>query len=172
MTVSQAVRLDPPRATDRDRLRAIVEATGVFRADETPIALEVFDDSVAAPGQDYWSVAAYDGDQLIGWAACGPTPCTLGTWDLYWIVVDPAHHGTGVGRRLMAHCEARAADQGGRLIVVETSSRTEYDATRRFYDRLGYEPQARIREYYAPGDDLVVYVKSLAPSRNEKVSHG
>lgn len=165
---SDRVRLRAPRPADRPRLREIVEATGVFRPDEIPIALEVFDDGVAAPAKDYWSVAAVAGDRLLGWAAFGPTPCTLGTWDLYWIVVDPVQHGQGIGRRLMAHCEAAIQAAGGRLVVVETSSRAGYAPTRRFYEGLGYDAQATIRGYYAPGDDLVVYVKTLGSSRTSR----
>jgi len=48
-----------------------------------------------------------------------------------------------------------------RLIVVETAGRADYAATRGFYESRGYRPTARIPEFYAPGDDLVVYTKQL-----------
>jgi ribosomal protein S18 acetylase RimI-like enzyme len=163
--VGVAINLRAPAAEDRGRVRSIVEASGVFRPDEVPIALEVFDGAVAAPGRDYWAVGAYDGDgRMIGFATYGPTPCTLATWDLYWIAVDPAIQGRGIGRQLMAHCEAAITAEGGRLIVVETSSRRDYAPTRAFYGRLGYTEQAAIADYYAPGDSLVVYTKYLASS--------
>jgi ribosomal protein S18 acetylase RimI-like enzyme len=161
---AERVTLRVPRAGDRARVRAIVEATGVFRPGEVAIALEVFDGAVAAPGRDYWAIGAYQDDQLVGFATYGPVPCTVATWDLYWIAVDPAIHGAGIGRQLMAHCEAAITAEGGRLIVVETSSREDYGPTRAFYDRLGYRVQATIPEYYAPGDALVVYTKFLVPS--------
>jgi D-alanine-D-alanine ligase len=158
------VTLRVPRADDRARVLAIIEATGVFRPDEVAIALEVFDAAVAAPGRDYWPIGAYRDDQLAGFAICGPVPCTLATWDLYWIAVDPATHGAGIGRQLMAHCEATIRAEGGRLVVVETSSRADYGPTRAFYRRLDYREAATIPEYYAPGDALVVYTKLLVPS--------
>ena len=162
---AERVGLRAPRADDRARVHAIVAATGVFRPDEVAIALEVFDGAVAAPGRDYWAVGAYDDqDRLVGFATYGPVPCTVATWDLYWIAVDPAVHGAGIGRQLMAHCEAAISAEGGRLIVVETSSREDYGPTRAFYDRLGYGVGATIPEYYAPGDALVVYTKFLVPS--------
>lgn len=161
---AERVTLRVPRADDRARIRAIVEATRVFRPDEVAIALEVFDGAVAAPGRDYWAIGAYQDDHLVGFATYGPVPCTVATWDLYWIAVDPAIHGAGIGRQLMAHCEAAITAEGGRLIVVETSSREDYGPTRAFYDRLGYRVQATIPEYYAPGDALVVYTKLLVPS--------
>ena len=50
------------------------------------------------------------------------------------------------------------------MLVVETSSRVEYEATRRFYSGRGYREVARMRDYYAPCDDRVIYTKSLVPS--------
>ena len=46
-------------------------------------------------------------------------------------------------------------------IVVETSARADYAPTRTFYERRGYAPAARLRGYYAPADDLVIYLKDL-----------
>jgi ribosomal protein S18 acetylase RimI-like enzyme len=163
---AEAVALRPPSAADRVRVREIVEASGVFRPDEVAIALEVFDGAVAAPAKDYWAVGAYEDGHLVGFATFGPVPCTVATWDLYWIAVDPALHGSGIGRNLMTHCEAAITAEGGRLVVVETSSRDDYGPTRAFYRRLRYHEQATIPDYYAPGDSLVVYTKSLAPSVN------
>ncbi|MDH4043194.1 MAG: GNAT family N-acetyltransferase [Gemmatimonadota bacterium] len=163
---ADAVALRAPTSADRGRVREITEASGVFRPDEVAIALEVFDGAVAAPGKDYRAVGAYEDDRLVGFAAFGPVPCTVATWDLYWIAVDPVLHGSGIGRTLMAHCEAAITAEGGRLVVVETSSRDDYGPTRAFYRRLRYHEHAAITDYYAPGDGLVVYTKSLAPSVN------
>lgn len=158
-----AVILAAPAAADRDRVRQMVEATGVFRADEVDVAVEVFDDAVARPGTDYYGLGAYDGDRLVGFALFGKTPCTMATWDLYWIVVDPTLHRGGVGRQLMVEVEETIARLRGRMIVVETSSRDDYGPTRAFYETLGYDQAADIAHYYAPDDRLIVYTKLLDP---------
>ena len=97
----------------------------------------------------------------MGYACWGPTPGTQGTYDLYWIVVDPTWQGKGVGTQLLDAVEQALLAAGGRLIVVETSSRADYAPTRAFYERRGYTPAARLRGYYAPADDLMIYLKDL-----------
>lgn len=162
-----SLTLHAPTRADRGRVEAIVAATGVFRADERAVALEVFDGAVARPGADYHALGAYDDrERLIGFACYGPTPCTVGTWDLYWIAVDPASQRHGTGRALMEACERDIAARGGRLVVVETSSRPDYDVTRAFYETLHYQRTARVPRFYAPDDDLVIYTKPLNPSRS------
>ncbi|MCU0620069.1 MAG: GNAT family N-acetyltransferase [Gemmatimonadales bacterium] len=163
MTVLAPVALRPPRASDRDRVEAIVRGTPLFRPDEAPVALEVFDDAVAGSA-DYVSLVAVQAGEVVGWICWGPTPCTLGTWDLYWIAVDGAHQGTGVGSRLLAEMERQLAGRA-RLIVVETAGRPDYEPTRKFYERRGYDVAARITGFYAPDDDQVVYTKALTTAR-------
>ncbi len=109
---------------------------------------------------------------MVGFAVYGPTACTVSTWDLYWIVVDAARHRSGIGRRLLRETERAIAGRGGRLLVVQTSSREDYGPTRRFYEREGYERAARIAGYYAPDDDLIVYTKHLGPPDPEMGHYG
>lgn len=130
------------------------------------MALEVFDAALAgshpvtATEPDYTALGADIEGRLVGWICWGPTPCTLGTYDLYWMAVDPAGQHAGVGTALLAEMERRLAGHG-RLIVVETAGRADYTDTRAFYESRGYRPAARIPEFYAPGDDLVIYIKAL-----------
>ena len=37
----------------------------------------------------------------------------------------------------------------------------EFERTRQFYRGLGYDEEARIREFYAAGEDKITYRKSL-----------
>lgn len=172
MTESGMLTLEPARAADRDRVRSMVEATGVFRDAEVDIALEVFDGATQHPGVDYHGLAAYEDGGVVGLTLYGPTPGTVGTWDLYWIVVDPAGHRQGVGRALMEATERDIWNVGGRLVVVETSSRSDYEPTRAFYTALQYDRAAHIEGYYAPQDDLIVFTKHLSPPPAEMGDHG
>jgi ribosomal protein S18 acetylase RimI-like enzyme len=151
------------RPDDRPRLEAITRATGIFRENETAVALEVFDAAVAG-SPDYTALAADLDGQLAGWICWGPTPCTVGTFDLYWMAVDPVLQGMGIGSALVSEMERRIAGSA-RLIVVETSGRPDYLPTRSFYEARGYTVGGVIPEFYAPGDDQVVYVKLLLVTR-------
>lgn len=152
--------LRPVGRAQRARLEELTAATGLFRPEEVTTAVELLDQSLAGD-DDYRFVGAYAGETLVGYACWGPTPGTEGTWDLYWIVVDPTRQGRGIGTRLLEEVERRLTAHGARLIVVETSSRADYDPTRRFYETRGFTRAAELPGYYAPGDDLVIYLKDL-----------
>ena len=148
-------------AADRGRIEEITRAAGLFGEEEILVALEVFD-GAAGGSPDYIALGAEQDGRLAGWICWGPTPCTLDTYDLYWMAVDPALQRTGVGTALVQAMERRLAGVA-RLIVVETAGRPDYRNTRAFYLARGYTVAATIADFYAPGDDQVVYVKSLSP---------
>ena len=152
--------LRPVGRAHRARFEQLTRATGLFREEEVATAVELLDDSLAGDA-DYRFVGAFDGNQLIGYACWGPTPGTEATHDLYWIVVDRDRQGAGVGSQLLDEVERRLAADGARLVVVETSSRPDYEPTRRFYERRGYTRTATVQAYYAPADDLLIYTKDL-----------
>jgi ribosomal protein S18 acetylase RimI-like enzyme len=152
--------LRPVGRAHRARLETLVRDTGLFREAEVRTAVELLDEALDGD-DDYRFLGAFDGDELVGYACFGPTPDTVGTFDLYWIAVDKRRQGSGIGTQLVTAVEQRLSAVGGRLIVVETSSRSDYDATRRFYEAKGYTRTATIPGYYAQGDDLVIYIKDL-----------
>ena len=155
-------RLRHLSAADRGRIEDITRAVGLFRDDEIPVALEVFDEAVrAGPRAEPYSALGADVDGLLaGWICWGPTPCTLGTYDLYWMAVDPALQGGGIGSALLGEMELRLAGLA-RLVIIETTGRPDYAATRGFYQARGYRAAATIPDFYAPGDDQVVFVKAV-----------
>ncbi|MBK8003050.1 MAG: GNAT family N-acetyltransferase [Gemmatimonadetes bacterium] len=156
---------------DVGRVVALTSATSVFRADELLIAEEVVHDAThwtPKPGEEgaerpYYALGAEVDGVLMGWVCWGRTPCTEGTWDLYWLAVDPAAHGRGIGSALVDEMERRLAGVA-RLVSVDTSGRADYGPTRAFYAARGYDAVARVPDFYAPGDDQVIFTKRL-PAR-------
>ena len=156
------IALAPLDLMHRGPVGTLLRAAAVFRDEEVQVALEVLDAYYAHPGQDYHAVGAFTpGGELLGYTVFGPTPCTLGTWDLYWIAVSPATQGTGVGTILLKEVEGRLTRSNARLLIIETSSRPPYDPTRAFYVKRGYREVARIHDFYEDGDHRVIYAKNL-----------
>jgi ribosomal protein S18 acetylase RimI-like enzyme len=152
--------LSPIGPGSRATLERLTRETGFFREEEVATAVELLDEHLDGD-PDYRFIGAFAGTALVGYACWGPTPGTEGTWDLYWIVVARDRQGTGIGSTLLEHVEQNLMADGCRLVVVETSSRGDYAPTRGFYEARGYTRTAVIPEYYAPGDDLVIYLKDL-----------
>jgi ribosomal protein S18 acetylase RimI-like enzyme len=147
-------------SADRDAVRRIVEATGFFRADEVEVAVKRVAEGLAkgsASGYDF-IFAEFDGE-VAGYACYGPIACSLGSYDLYWIAVDPQRQGQGIGKVLLCEAERRIIERGGRHIYIETSGRPQYTPTRAFYERCGYEVAAVLPEFYDRDDDKVIWRK-------------
>ncbi len=154
-------RSDPLRS-DLDIVREIVSSSGFFSAMEVDVALEVLDERLAKGESSgyFFFFAEVEGD-VVGYACFGPIPCTLTSFDLYWIAVRPDLRGGGAGRRILARVEDEIRSMGGTRVYVETSSRELYGPTRAFYSHCGYEQEAALRDFYAPGDDKIVFLKIL-----------
>ena len=50
---------------------------------------------------------------------------------------------------------------GAKHIYVDTSSSDRYAGTRGFYQRMGFPEEARLADFYGPGDSKVIYVKAF-----------
>jgi ribosomal protein S18 acetylase RimI-like enzyme len=151
------------RPGDPAGIRALARATGFFSAEEEQIATELVEESLARGEAAGYHYLFADGDgQIDGYVCYGPIPCTRESYDLYWIAVAPQTQGRGLGRRLVAATEERVAALGGSRIYVETSGRPQYGPTRAFYEACGYVVAARMADFYAPGDDKVVFLKVLS----------
>ena len=154
-------------AKDNDS-KAILEvagASGLFQ----PPELEEVSGMLAAhfageSGEGHeWLVDDVAGD-VMGAAYYAPEPFTEGVWNLYMLVVHPKGQGKGQGKGLVRFVENALRQQGERVLLVETSGVDSFARTRAFYSKLGFDEEARIRDYYKAGDDKVVFWKSLVSS--------
>ncbi len=171
------VKLGALQRGHRGRVEEILVATRAFGAEEIGIALELFDEAFASgparapydPGDgvaNYEFVGSFSHDGLlIGYVCYGATPGTDRVYDLYWIAMDPAWQAIGAGTQLLDEVERRLRQREARLLVAETSTRADYEATRRFYERRGYDRAALIADYYAVGDSRLIYTKCFVESQ-------
>ncbi|CAH1001498.1 hypothetical protein LEM8419_02401 [Neolewinella maritima] len=86
---------------------------------------------------------------------------TEGTYNIYLIAVHPSMQGRGIGSRLMTYVENALRQTGQRILLVETSGLAVFARTRSLSHKLAYTEEARIREFYAAGEDKVVFWKKL-----------
>jgi ribosomal protein S18 acetylase RimI-like enzyme len=161
-TASQVRLRSRPRREDIAAVRELAAAAGVFSGAEQSVAAELVAERLERGIESgYLFTFADIGDRPVGYTAFGPIPMTADAYDLYWIVVAPEAQRAGLGRRLLEVTEAIVRRGGGRKLYVETSSRADYARTRRFYRRAGYSQAARLVDFYADGDDKLVYCKEL-----------
>ena len=150
------------RATDPDAVRRIVASTNFFRPDEIVIAGELVDERlIKGESSGYYFVFAELDNSVVGYACYGPIPCTLGSYDLYWIAVSKDIQAKGVGSALMRYVEHDVLKRNGRLLLIETTSMPHSELTRKFYRKQGYAIAGTIKDFYADGDDKVIYRKRL-----------
>jgi ribosomal protein S18 acetylase RimI-like enzyme len=153
------------KPSDAPAVQALVERTGFFSREEQDVARELVDETLArGPASGYEFVFADLPGQpaeLPGYTCYGLIPATRSSYDLYWIAVAPSQQGKGLGRRLLRETERLAVESGATQMFAETSGRPQYAPTRAFYERMGYQVAALLKDFYAPGDDKVIFARRL-----------
>jgi ribosomal protein S18 acetylase RimI-like enzyme len=152
------------RTTDGPHIHTVTANAGVFTQEEVECVDELWEEYQAqGPERSgyFWLINRDEEGRVLGYSCYGPRALTIGTYDLYWIAVDPTARRGGVGRELLAATEKAIHDLGGRLVFVETSGLPKYEATRKFYIATGYLLEATIKDFYTDGDDLVIFTKRV-----------
>lgn len=147
---------------DRDKLIEIINRIENFNEEEKKVAVELIDEALSKPEQEYYNIFVYDNDNNVeGYYCIGKRALTDGVYDLYWIVVDPVHQNKGIGKNLLIHAEEFVKKRRGRWILAETSSKENYFATRNFYMRNNYSVIAEIKDFYKINDNLIIFGKYI-----------
>src|SRR5580658_6331907 len=133
----------PFTKADREPVIDLLRATGNFNTVELAIADEVMGVVVNQPDQgDYYSFVAETMPEIhsgiAGFLVIGPVPATAGSWHMYWIAVQPASYGKGIGAALQLRAEDFVRSRGGYWLLAETSSQPGYQRARAFYLKQGY----------------------------------
>jgi ribosomal protein S18 acetylase RimI-like enzyme len=150
---------------DLDRIKTIAVAAGMFSAEEAEFFTDLLGGFLdgSMPGSQ-WLVLQHPNETVLAAAYYAPEPFSDRMWNLYFIAVDPAFQAQGLGSALMAHVETELRHKGedeARVLIVETSSTEQYVKTREFYRKIGYDEEARVRQFYGPDDHKVMFWKSL-----------
>jgi ribosomal protein S18 acetylase RimI-like enzyme len=156
------VKIVPSTAEDRPRIREILLASGLFKESDADCVDEMFGLALARPTPDnYRFLSAWLDDQMAGFACYGWESLTHGTWDLFWIVTLPNARRRGLGGALLRKAVRIATAEGGRLMVIYTSSTPPYAAGRKLYESENFVRTAILPDYYNVGDDLHIYSRRL-----------
>jgi ribosomal protein S18 acetylase RimI-like enzyme len=146
-----------PEANDPARIKALVDAAGMFSPEEVGIASDLVATTLDGT-ETYRFLFAEDGKgNLLGYSCFDRIPLSTGAFDLYWLVVDHALRGTGLALDLMRRTAKLVARRGGTQIFAETSSREPYAPARAFYRKAGFEEIARFEDFYDVGDAKIIF---------------
>jgi ribosomal protein S18 acetylase RimI-like enzyme len=153
------------RATCADEAGQIIHLArqaSVFNEEEIATVEELVGDYITKGDASYYRfLSCRQNGRVLGFTCYSPRWLTQGTFDLCWICSAPGAQRQGVGGALIRQTEEAIRARGGRLLLVETSSRPEYEPARRFYESRGYRREAVVADFYAEGDSLVLYSKRL-----------
>lgn len=156
--------IEPALSTDTSQIMLIAERTGVFSREEQGVLQELLDVYLHPGPNDAYEFVVYrdaPSNSVAGFGCYGPIPMADRIWDMYWLGVDPAHQGKGIGNIIMKTVEEDLAKRGARAIYLETSDSDHYRAARNLYERRAYERIAHFQDYYAVGEGKVIFKKNL-----------
>ncbi|MEH1810671.1 GNAT family N-acetyltransferase [Nostoc sp.] len=161
----------PTMPDDTTALIALADATGLFQPNQLEELGEMLSDYFGggsdsdslqdAKAERFWITD--DDNGAVGVAYCEMERMTDQTWNLQLIAIRPDRQGQGRGATLLRYVEQTLMRRGGRVLLVETSGTPDFERTRAFYRKCGYEEEARIRDFYQAGADKIVYRKALSP---------
>jgi ribosomal protein S18 acetylase RimI-like enzyme len=155
-----------PTPADSERILGLARGIDLFQAGDIGVIQELWTEFVEKGDLQSWYhfIAAREQGgygTILGFACYGQRPLTEGTFDLYWIGVDGNQRGRGIGKILLGEVEEQVRTRNGRLLIAETEGKSSFTPTRRFYLSAGYTLEARVRDFYRPGEDLVMFTKRL-----------
>jgi ribosomal protein S18 acetylase RimI-like enzyme len=153
---------EEPQPSDLKIVRDIVFSSGFFSEAEIDVAVELVQERLnKGLASGYYFVFAEREGEVIGYSCFGPIPCTVESFDIYWIALKNELRGAGWGRQILKRVEGRIREMGGKRLYVETSSRDQYKPTQSFYRTCGYREEAVLKDFYSPGDHKVIFLKVL-----------
>ena len=154
----------PPLEEEGSSIVSLAKKIGQFSIDDIECIENLWKESLQSETDPdrYHFIVAKNFQKVIGFACYGHRPLTEGTYDFYWLGVDPAFQKQGVGKALMAQVENEIKEKKGYLLIIETSSIEEFSLPRAIYESFGYQLIAQIPDFYKPGEGLVIFIKKIS----------
>ena len=157
-------RLKP---ADTKIIEGILNKVPLFKKEDIKVAMELIDITASNHLQTDYNVFVYENNgTVLGYHCTGKRPLTDAVYDLYWIVTDPDHGKKGIGKSLLEHAEDFVTQNNGRWMLIETSSKESYNATRNFYMRNNYTIISQINDFYSKGESLLIFGKYFNNKNN------
>lgn len=144
---------------DIPALQQVLDSTELFPSEMLPDMVAGFlsvDD-----GSEIW-LTCEEAGQAIGFCYAVPEQLAQGAWNMIAIAVLQSEQGKGLGGYIVKHLEEMLRLREQRILIADTSGAEDFAPTRAFYRQNGYAEEARIRDFWAAGDDKIVFWKSLA----------
>ncbi len=144
--------------TDLDSLKLVLDSCGLFPSEYLE---DMISDYFNNPDtQEIWFTQVEDNEPIaIGY--CVPEKLTSGTYNLLAIGVSENQQRKGVAIEMMNYIEHKLKVIGARILIVETSSDAAQLGARNLYQKLGYNLEAVIRDFWNEGEDKLIFLKRL-----------
>ncbi len=152
------MKIRPTKSEDIPALKLVLDGTELFPSEMLPDMVSGF--LSHEESEDVWLTCEADG-KAIGFCYAAPEALTEGTWNMLAIAVLPEKQGSGAGGAIVRELESNLRANGHRVLIADTSGANEFAQTRDFYRKNDYSEEARIRDFWAEGDDTVIFRKSL-----------
>jgi ribosomal protein S18 acetylase RimI-like enzyme len=158
MGAEMVLNIRPTKREDITALKAVLDETELFPSELLPDMLADLLSGTSAT--EIW-LTVESGAAAAGFCYAAPEKLTDGTWNMLAIAVSPSRQGQGLGHALVKQLEDILRKAGQRILIADTSGTSQFAQTREFYRKCGYHEEARIREFWAEGDDKVTFRKAL-----------
>lgn len=144
--------------SDLDSLKIVLDSCGLFPSEYLDEMISDYFHNLDT--NEIWFTYVENNSPIsIGY--CIPEKLTSGTYNLLAIGVSENHQRKGVAVEMMNFIEQKLKTIGARVLIVETSSDDAQIGARNLYQKLGYNQEAVIRDFWNEGEDKIVYWKKL-----------
>jgi ribosomal protein S18 acetylase RimI-like enzyme len=134
-----------------------VAAQTVFPGEMLP---DMIAPALAGESEAIWLTCQLDGS-AVGFCYAVPEEMADGKWNMRALAVRPDLQGKGFGTAMIVALEQKLQSSNQRILIVDTSGTDDFALARNFYAKNGYQEEARVRDFWARGDDKVIFRKAL-----------